>query len=1736
MSTEPSADTDDLLGQAWQAFRAGHQDTALHLALQAHTTAPTPQAAAALGHFLVHAGHLVAAEEVLLAACERTPEHAPLHACLGLLRQRQGEPLQAAASLRMACLLDESLHETAFALAWLLHDLNELPEARAWAERALLGGRLPGRLLQMGWLSQKAGELEGALALYEEAITAYPWNAAEQVRLHLHRAQCLVALGQAARAADCLADGLARHPDDPELLTALVDWECEHGHLDRAIDVARRQVDAFPDQAAAWHLLGALQQRAGDLQAADLSFNEVQQRDLSRWDALLRRAQIQVQWQHPVDAEWLLMQVLAHQPDCLPAQALMARVQLDLGRVETARRQLLQGLRTHPQHVDAWLVLAQVQARRRRWTLARRALARAARAGGDEAEVLRQLGWIAKDQGDLATASGAVQALLRHRPDDHQARVQAAFVFAAANDLAPAALHAQAAVAQDPASVPAWRALAQVRYRQQRLDEAQSAIETALQLQPGQADSLRQLGWILLDGRRLGAARLAFMHACEQKPEHPGPLRELAEACLRSGAFALGHQTIEKLQRLGPDDAEARLLQARLLSEDPASTEHEHARAVALCRELIVERERGAEAVRALLRLHGLGATGAPAALALIPHADRRAAHREAIAHGTARHGHDALLRLAHTAAHDFPEDPWLASAALYARSLSASATRESLAEAARHVFRDLKLRSGLHPWQRPELPRRAGSRPRIAYVAGQLHERLLRRVLASHDPLAAEVFLFAHRPMAGLPAHIHHEPLDVPELARACAANRIDVVIDAGGLHPFEGQFDVLQALARRLAPLQVGWLGCWGPAGGLFDALLCDAVAVPVAHEAQHEEALWRLDGGQWCWDPPTHAPPPGPPPVLRTGVVSFGVVARGLRMNGASLQGWARAVAAVPGSQLRFVGEVASDWPQRAQILATLNAHGVTAERVSFDPPRSYEDLLQWFQQIDLVLDSFPGNGGLSLLDPLWMGVPVVTLSGDRAGARQGHAILDALGLQAWVADTPERFVDIAVALAGDTEALAQHRATLRTRLLDAPLTDGRRVARQIEAACAQAVASADPGVYATDPKTRLRAQARRALHIWLDNPSRGIALPEPAPDTVPDLSVIVVLYNQAGLTQRTLQALADQRGLSFETIVIDNASSDETAQLLARVSGARTVINAGNTGFLLAANQGAALARGRHLVFLNNDAIVQQGALRAARDRLDADPAIGALGGRIVLSTGGLQEVGNLIFRDGNAHGVGRDEDPFCPAAMTSRATDYVSGVFLAVPAPLWRMLGGFDEAFVPAYYEDADFCLRVWRAGFRVVVDPGVLVEHVEWGSAPGDEAGHRMRANRARFQARYADWLQDRPYPMAPRLDGDRWRSPEDQPRRPRVLIIDNEVPHMVKGGGLPRARLMLQALRDWPVSFFPLWQTDDDWREVHASVPSSVEVVLHHGLARLEAFLERRRGVYDVLLVSRPPNLRALQPLRARRPELFAGMRLVYDAEALFALREIAEAGVRGKPMPRAAAQAHLAREIALARGASDVLVVSQRDAQCFRAAGHRVTLLSHGMAVRRDAPGPAGRSGLLFVGALHPDTPNEDGLLWFIEQVMPLLRARLPHPPVLSIVGIQRSKKLAALACDDVRVLGPRDALEPLYDRARVFIAPVRFAGGVPAKVIEAAAQGIPVAASALLVRQLGWREGIDIQAGRDAQTFADGIARLLRDDNVWERQQQAAWQQCAERYAPQRFAQILRQVLERTPGDAA
>ena len=206
--------------------------------------------------------------------------------------------------------------------------------------------------------------------------------------------------------------------------------------------------------------------------------------------------------------------------------------------------------------------------------------------------------------------------------------------------------------------------------------------------------------------------------------------------------------------------------------------------------------------------------------------------------------------------------------------------------------------------------------------------------------------------------------------------------------------------------------------------------------------------------------------------------------------------------------------------------------------------------------------------------------------------------------------------------------------------------------------------------------------------------------------PDLAILLVFYNQAHLSLLCLRALIENADAPFELIIVDNASSDRTGELLDRVENRKLIRNSENRGFVKAVNQGAELAEADYLLLLNNDAFIEPGALGAALARLRNEDRVGAVGGRVHLLDGTLQEAGNIIWRDGSCSGYGRGGSPHDGAYRFRRDVDYCSGAFLMFATGKFRELGGLDEAFAPAYYEESDFCLRLREQGLRIIYEPG----------------------------------------------------------------------------------------------------------------------------------------------------------------------------------------------------------------------------------------------------------------------------------------------------------------------------------------------------------------------------------------------------------------------------------------------
>jgi O-antigen biosynthesis protein len=658
-----------------------------------------------------------------------------------------------------------------------------------------------------------------------------------------------------------------------------------------------------------------------------------------------------------------------------------------------------------------------------------------------------------------------------------------------------------------------------------------------------------------------------------------------------------------------------------------------------------------------------------------------------------------------------------------------------------------------------------------------------------------------------------------------------------------------------------------------------------------------------------------------------------------------------------------------------------------------------------------------------------------------------------------------------------------------------------------------------------KARFTQRARADLHAFLAA-GRRLVIPV---EEVPDISVIVVLWNQAHLTLRCLRALQNQHGVAIEVILIDNASSDETPALLSRVEGVRVLRRNTNEGFVVGCNWGARAARGRVLLLLNSDAFVRPGAFAAAVTTLDSAPDVGAVGGRLVLPTGRLQEAGSIIWSDGSTAGYGRGLDPSASEAMFRREVDYCSAAFLLTPRALWNRLDGFDEIYSPAYYEEADYCMRLRAAGYRVIYEPAAVADHYEFGSRTKEyQTAQKTRRNRKIFRDRHAEILRSVHLPPCETnlLAARGCRTPV----RRHLLVIDNEVPLGSLGSGYPRVREMLAAAvaMGWSVTFFPLHHVEIDWSAARREIPWEVEIIAGRGTSGLAGFLRERQGHYDLVMVSRPDNMRLVREALHHLPDVFDGSRLIYDAEALFANREITKAAIDGRTYSVAEAEALIGAEIAVAEGADAIVCVNESEADTFRTRQSApVYVLSHSVEPADVAPSFRERAGFLFIGRLlEREAPNWLGLRWFIRECWPAIRASQPKA-VLSVVGHLHPDH-ADLEAPGVRLLGPARDLRPHYDAARVFIAPIRFGAGIPIKILEATAAGLPTAGTRLMAHQLEWNPGIDMIADDGAQELAAASATLHDDAGIWEAMRVAARRRLENAYSAEAFQKGLRDLL--------
>jgi GT2 family glycosyltransferase/glycosyltransferase involved in cell wall biosynthesis len=626
--------------------------------------------------------------------------------------------------------------------------------------------------------------------------------------------------------------------------------------------------------------------------------------------------------------------------------------------------------------------------------------------------------------------------------------------------------------------------------------------------------------------------------------------------------------------------------------------------------------------------------------------------------------------------------------------------------------------------------------------------------------------------------------------------------------------------------------------------------------------------------------------------------------------------------------------------------------------------------------------------------------------------------------------------------------------------------------------------------------------------------------------PKVSIVIPAFNAHLYTYACLRSIVNAVGCtSYEVIVVDGSSQDETPRMLETMQGIRVIRDERNEGASVAYNAAATVARGEYLLFLNNDIVVLNGWLEAMLDAYATHDNVGAVGAKLIYPDGRLQEAGGILWQDGSVWKYGCFDDPDKPEYNYVREVDYCSGACVMIQRNLFEQLEGFAGHYSPAYYEVIDLCLRVRTAGFKVMYQPAAVVVHCE-GVSSGKDAAQVSEPHRVlgqlQFHSRWAHRLR------AHAANGMSPHTEKERNVKKRVLIVDDHVLRPDQDSGSLRMWNLIQL---WQSLSFKVTFAAANLERVEPYVQrlqgQGAEVLYAPFISSLEDHLREFGPLYDVVLLSRPDvGTALLGTVRATCPRAL----VIYDSPDLYFLREMRQAQVSRNFRLGMLARIRKQQEFRLFQQTDIALVVSpveQRLVTKELPAAH-VEVISNIHDIYGSAKPFCRRTDLLFVGGFA-HVPNVDAVQYFVREIFPLLRPELPDVKFY-IVGSNPPPEVVALAGEDVIVTGYKEDIAPYFANCRVFLAPLRYGAGVKGKINMSMSHGLPVVATPLAVEGMRLVNEWDVLIGETDHEFSSSVVRVYKDEELWNRLSSNGIENARRFYS----REVARATLERIVGE--
>ena len=632
--------------------------------------------------------------------------------------------------------------------------------------------------------------------------------------------------------------------------------------------------------------------------------------------------------------------------------------------------------------------------------------------------------------------------------------------------------------------------------------------------------------------------------------------------------------------------------------------------------------------------------------------------------------------------------------------------------------------------------------------------------------------------------------------------------------------------------------------------------------------------------------------------------------------------------------------------------------------------------------------------------------------------------------------------------------------------------------------------------------IREAQRWRIQIVRDVPPAPVSFIVPSH---PVIAIVLVADNKTG-TVNTLHAIAREPGITeCEIIVVFDPHESAVGDYIAHCSGITIVERAGS--YAERGNAAAHEAQATVIVFLISGIVPIHGWLNALRAPLSSDPMIAVLGGQLQPKDRTIAHAGGVVWSDASADDVGFGQSPARHEFRYTRDVDYVNPGFMLVRAKDFASVGGFDPAFSTPTYASVMLAATLRRAGRRILYEPTAM-------AFDGCVACVESESDREIFLQKMADLSLE----AAPRELQDDLAIRRHQGKK-RLLMVDSHVPFSDRDAGSRRIAAIARMLRtlNYDVLFLP---DDGIAYEPYAGELRAEGIdVLEHANGGLAAFAEIPFPI-DIAWISRPE----LYERYAHAPVgPIIGLRL-YDTVDLHFLRERGEALISGREL---AWENTRERELACARDADRTIVCSEAERSVLASVGITSMTVPVIEATRESSPPPFSvRQGALFVGNFT-HRPNVDAAQFLCETILPILLHDDPDFRVV-IAGSEPPQSVMKLRSPNVHITGYVNDLTPLFDAARVFLAPLRFGAGMKGKIVQSLSLGLPAVTTSIGVEGTGFLSGEDITVADHPATFAAETLRLYRDESAWNRQASRG-KASASRFAPEHVIALVKRAVE-------